>query len=196
MNTKETFIEFLKHPRVLSYQQIFDGTILQLYQAVFKSDEGKVIRRDIVHHLPAVGILPITPDDRVVMVKQYRYPIGRETYEIPAGLLELEGDALETPLAAAKRELEEETGYLAQDWTPLGDFYLSAGMSDEKIYLFKARGLTLSSDPLPQDDDEEVQREFMTREQVRKMITLNQIKDIKTFVALQFWLTEGGSDEG
>ncbi len=91
---------------------------------------------------PAVGIVAITDDQRVILVEQFRPPVGRAVVELPAGLVgDIAGAENETLLEAAKRELWEETGYAATEWTDLGSGLSSPGLTDEAIVLFLARGL-------------------------------------------------------
>lgn len=91
---------------------------------------------------PAVGIVAITNDGNVVLVEQYRVPVGRKVFELPAGLAgDVAGAESETLVAAAQRELLEETGYMAKHWTELGSGYSSPGLTDESIVLFLAEGL-------------------------------------------------------
>jgi len=93
-------------------------------------------------NLPAVGIVAITDDERVVLVEQYRPPVGRRVIELPAGLAgDVAGQEGESLLVAAKRELLEETGYSAARWTELGTGYSSPGLTDESVVLFLAEGL-------------------------------------------------------
>ncbi len=108
----------------------------------FRSDEvelpdGKVTVRDIVEHPGAVAIIPILSDGRILLVRQYRYAVGKELLEIPAGTME----AGESPQECAKRELSEETGYEAERIMELTRFYTAPGYSSELIHIFVARGL-------------------------------------------------------
>jgi ADP-ribose pyrophosphatase len=94
-------------------------------------------QRTVVSHIGAVGILALDDADRVLMIRQYRHPVGRELWEIPAGLRDVAGE----PLAAtARRELVEETGHAAREWHALLDSYASPGISSERIRIFLARG--------------------------------------------------------
>jgi 8-oxo-dGDP phosphatase len=94
--------------------------------------------RTVVEHPGAVAILGLDDANRVLMIKQYRHPVGRMLWEIPAGLRDHPG---EDPLITARRELLEETGYRARDWRVLADFYSSPGFSTERLRVFLARGL-------------------------------------------------------
>lgn len=100
---------------------------------------GGEIVREYLSHTGAVLVLAIDDDDRVVLINQYRQPIGEREWEIPAGLLDVEG---EDPLLAAQRELAEETDLVAAEWSPPHSFHSSPGGSDEIIHVFTARGLS------------------------------------------------------
>jgi 8-oxo-dGDP phosphatase len=100
--------------------------------------DGDYAERTVVTHLGAVAVLALDEQDRVLMIRQYRHPVGRELWEIPAGLRDVAGEAL---VATARRELAEETGYAAREWHALVDSYASPGISTERIRIFLARGL-------------------------------------------------------
>lgn len=112
---------------------------------------GGVVRREIVEHPGAVAILPLHDDATVVMINQYRHAVGRRLRELPAGLLDTEG---EDPVSTARRELVEEVGCTAQDWSVLVDVVSSPGFSDEAVRVFLARGLTEIGRPAGGDDEE------------------------------------------
>src|SRR5262249_42044494 len=94
--------------------------------------------RTVVTHLGAVAVLALDDAGRVLMIRQYRHPVGRQLWEIPAGLRDADG---ESPLQTAERELREETGYPASEWHTLIDYFSSPGYSTEKLRIFLARGL-------------------------------------------------------
>jgi 8-oxo-dGDP phosphatase len=122
---------------------------LRLDQVVMPG--GRCAGREVVEHPGAVAILPLHDDGSVVMVDQYRHPVGHRLRELPAGLLDMAG---EDPLSTAQRELREETGYAARDWSVLVDVVTAPGFSDEAVRVFLARGLTEVGRP-PSADDEE-----------------------------------------
>ena len=95
--------------------------------------------RDVVVHPGAVAVLALDGQDRVLLVRQYRHPVGRLLWELPAGLRDVDG---EPPLATAERELAEETGWRAESWKTLADCFTSPGMSSERIRIFLARGVS------------------------------------------------------
>jgi 8-oxo-dGDP phosphatase len=101
--------------------------------------DGTSAERDVVVHPGAVGIVALDDDDRVLMIRQYRHPAGRMLWEIPAGLRDVAGEPVSV---TAERELLEETGHRARDWRVLVDYFSSPGMTDERLRVYLARGLT------------------------------------------------------
>jgi 8-oxo-dGTP pyrophosphatase MutT (NUDIX family) len=101
--------------------------------------EGDISDRDVVEHPGAVAIVALDEQDRVLMIRQYRHPVGRLLWEIPAGLRDVDGEPV---CVTAERELLEEAGYRALDWHVLTDYFSSPGMTDERLRVFLARGLT------------------------------------------------------
>jgi 8-oxo-dGDP phosphatase len=101
--------------------------------------DGDVADRDVVRHPGAVAVLAIDDSEQVLMVRQYRHPVGHLLWELPAGLRDVDSEA---PLVTAQRELFEETGYRAAQWRTLVDFFTSPGMSSERVRIFLARGMS------------------------------------------------------
>jgi 8-oxo-dGDP phosphatase len=122
---------------------------LRLDQVVMPG--GRTAGREIVEHPGSVAILALHDDDSVVMIDQYRHPVGRRIRELPAGLLDAPD---EDPVATARRELVEEVGYTARDWSVLVDMVASPGFSDEAVRVFLACGLTKVGRPTGDDDEE------------------------------------------
>jgi 8-oxo-dGDP phosphatase len=108
--------------------------------------------RTVVSHPGAVAVLALDEASRVLMIRQYRHPVGYQLWEIPAGLRDIDGEPL---LATAQRELREETGYQARDWHVLLDNFTSPGFSTERVRIFLARGVSPSADTGYQRHDEE-----------------------------------------
>ena len=119
-------------------QEIFNGKILHLFRDTVTLPNGHPGVREVIRHVGAVCVIPITEDGNVVVERQFRYPIDSVITEIPAGKLDSKA---EDCLDAAKRELWEETGITAEEWIDLGIFYPAAAYCDEKITLYLARGL-------------------------------------------------------
>jgi ADP-ribose pyrophosphatase len=123
---------------VLASEEAFRGHVFSIRTDTVKMLDGKVAQRDYVVHPGAVGVVALDEADRVLLVRQYRHPVGWRLWELPAGLLDHPG---ENPLAAAKRELYEETHQQADDWRVLIDLFTTPGGSDEAIRLYLARGV-------------------------------------------------------
>jgi 8-oxo-dGDP phosphatase len=124
-------------PVVASAEQ-FRGKIISVRTDTVRVPEGTTTEREVVEHPGAVGVLALDDDDRVLMIRQYRHAVGRELWELPAGLRDVAG---EPTAQTARRELLEETGYRARDWHVLADYFSSPGIITERLRVFLARGL-------------------------------------------------------
>ena len=160
----------------LSGRTVFKGGIISVVHDRILLENGKETLREVVRHPGAVGILAME-DDKIVLVRQFRYPIGRELLEIPAGKLE----PGEQPMPAAIRELSEETGGFCSSMTMLGTYYGSAGIMDEIIYLYFAR-LTGRGSAHP-DEDEFLTVEKIAVDELEGRIARGEIQDGKTLSA-------------
>ena len=161
-----------------SSKQIFDGIVVKLFVDSIELPNGKPATREVVRHPGAVCVIPVTDDGEVIMVKQFRYPFGKVLLEIPAGKLEPNED----PLDAARRELEEESGVVAERVDFMGELYTTVAFTDEKIYTYIATGLTYK-DSHP-DEDEFVEVERVPLKRLVEMVMNGEIKDSKTQVAI------------
>jgi 8-oxo-dGTP pyrophosphatase MutT (NUDIX family) len=130
---------------------LYVGRILALRLDHVVMPGGRTAGREVVEHSGSVVILPLHDDASVVMIDQYRHPLGRRIRELPAGLLDAPG---EDAVTTARRELVEEVGYFARDWSVLIDLVASPGFSDEAVRVFLARGLTEVGRPIGGDDEE------------------------------------------
>ena len=135
---------------ILSAETAFEGKIWNIERESFDYNDS-VLTREFVAHPGAVAILAIDDLQRVLLIRQYRHPVRKYLWEIPAGLTDIPG---EPRLEAAKRELMEETGYVASDWTKLQDFMTTPGGNDEVISIYLARGLTHVGHDLELDGEE------------------------------------------
>ena len=164
-------------------QEIYDGVVVHLYKDTVSLPNGHPAVREVIRHVGAVGVLPLTNDGKVIIERQFRYPLNRVITEIPAGKLD---SFTEDRLSAAQRELEEETGYTAKEWTELGDYYPTPAYCDERITLYLARGLTLGQRHL--DEDEFLNFEAVPLEALVEDVMAGRITDGKTQVAiLKVW---------
>ena len=159
--------------------EIFDGVILHVFKDTVKLPNGNPATREVIRHVGAVGVIPVTDDGKVIVERQFRYPLNRVITEIPAGKLD---SFTEDRLSAAKRELEEETGYTAKEWIDMGDYYPTPAYCDERITLYLARGLALGQRHL--DEDEFLNFEAVPLETLVEQVMDGTITDGKTQVAI------------
>lgn len=128
---------------VVSSAEQYEGRIISVRTDTIRSPEGNTAVREVVTHPGAVGVVALEesgPAPRVLMIRQYRHPVGRLLWELPAGLRDVAGEPL---LRTGRRELLEETGYRAARWDVLVDYFSSPGISTERLRVFLARGLEL-----------------------------------------------------
>ncbi|MEU4312986.1 NUDIX hydrolase [Nocardia sp. NPDC024068] len=133
---------------------VYSGAILALRVDRVEMPDGRVVEREVVEHHGAVAVVAVDDDGQVVLIRQYRHPLGERLLELPAGLIDIPG---EDPLEAAKRELAEETGLAARDWSVLVDVALSPGFTDEALRVYLARGLTETHRPDPEHEEADLE---------------------------------------
>jgi ADP-ribose pyrophosphatase len=136
---------------VVATEPIFRGHVIGLRRDEVRMSDGSLVHREVVEHPGAVGVVALDEDEHVVLVNQYRHPVRRRLDELPAGLLDKDGEA---PLDAAHRELAEEAGLRADEWHVLVDLNPSPGMSDEAIRIYLARGLETVDDDFDPEHEE------------------------------------------
>ena len=124
---------------VLKTEPVFDGHVISLRLDTVAMPGGGESVREVVHHGGAVGIVALDDEDRVVMIRQYRHPVREHLWEVPAGLLDVEGEAA---VDAARRELAEEVQLAAERWSLLTTHHPSPGFCDERVVLYLAEGLS------------------------------------------------------
>lgn len=136
--------------RVTSSEVVFEGRVWNVRRDEFEFADHR-ITREYVDHTGAVAVLAIDTDDRVLLINQYRHPIGTRDWELPAGLLDVAG---EPPMEAARRELAEEADLAAEHWSELITFHTSPGGSNEVLRVYEARGLTAVREPYARTEEE------------------------------------------
>ncbi|MDF2570771.1 MAG: nudF [Sporomusa sp.] len=166
------------HEELISSTRLFEGKVINLRRDEVKLPNGKTGTREVVEHPGAVAVVPLTTDSKVILVRQFRHPVQQVMLEVPAGKL----DPGEKPEACALRELKEETGYVAGRIRKLTSMYTTPGFSNEIIHIFLAEGL-IESDKDP-DEDEFINSESYTLDQIAEMVATGEICDAKSLVAL------------
>lgn len=159
-------------------QEIFSGKVVRLVRDTVRLPDGKETGREVILHNGAVCVAALR-DGKILLVRQFRYPFGQVIWEVPAGKLDFPG---EDHLEAAKRELSEETGYTAENFRFIGEFYGSPAILGERIYMYLATGLKAGKRHL--DDDEFLDVFEIPFEEAVKMIARGEIPDGKTQAAV------------
>jgi len=167
--------------KTVKSQTIYEGNIIRVQLDQVILPDGGTSQREIVKHPGAVAVVAITDEKKLVLVRQFRKPLEKTILEIPAGKLEPGED----PRACAFRELEEETGYQAEEMTPLVSFYTSPGFADEIMHLYVANGLR-KGEAQP-DQDEFVELVELTLPEAWQRIADGEICDAKTVAAVYYW---------
>ncbi len=163
----------------LSSEEVFAGELLHIFRDKVALPNGNTATREINRHVGAVCMVPLTSDGRLVVERQFRYPLDQVITEIPAGKL---NGADEDRLEAAKRELKEETGLTADEWTDWGDFFPAPAYSNERITMYLARGLHGGSQQL--DADEFLHVQAVPVAELLAEVLAGQIVDGKTQIAV------------
>nr|WP_072537313.1 NUDIX hydrolase [Anaerococcus mediterraneensis] len=175
------------YEKTIKSDSIYDGKILKLRVETVELENKRYSKREIVDHQKGVGIIAYDGDDKIWMVKQYRKALDKMTLEIPAGLV----DPGELPIEAAKRELQEEVGYLPNTIIYLFDMHSSPGFTNDKLSFFVGKNLERSS--LDQDEDENVIAESFYIKELYQMVENGEITDAKSIIAILYALK--GLDE-
>lgn len=164
--------------KLIDSTRVFEGRMISVRVDNVQLPTEKKVTREVVEHPGAVAVVAIREDKTVVMVRQYRHPAGKILLEIPAGKL----DEGENPDACAVRELEEETGYKAAVIRKLATVYTTPGFTDELMHIYAAEGLSQSKQNM--DEDEFIDIDYYTPQQLKEMIQAGQIEDAKTLLGL------------
>ncbi|MEN2742874.1 NUDIX hydrolase [Microbacterium sp. X-17] len=137
-------------PEIVSSDVVYAGRVWDVRSDAFLYNGERIVRQYVAHP-GAAAIVAVDADDRMLLIQQYRHPIRRRDWEVPAGLLDVVG---EEPLAAAQRELAEEADLVAATWEPLVSVFTTPGGNNEVVHLFLARDLTSAGEPHPRAEEE------------------------------------------
>ena len=167
--------------KVISSREVYRSDIFRVTEDHAKDPKGFEIRRSIVRHNGSAVMMAVDDRRRILLVRQFRLPANAHLWELPAGRL----DPGEKPLQAAKRELQEETGYSARRWKKLISFYPSPGYVSEKMTIFLATELTAgTAQPM---EDERIECRWFTAKELEQKIRSNSIQDAKTIIGYLLW---------
>ena len=166
------------YEKQIETETVYKGQIVNVRRDIVELLNGNKADREVVEHPGGVCIVAVTNDKKVLMVRQYRYPVREELLEIPAGKLEYG----EEPFSCAKRELSEETGCTAGKWIDLGAIYPSAGVYGEVLYQYLA--LDLQQGKMHLDENELLSVEEMDIDELIDLIKTNKLKDGKSIIGI------------
>lgn len=164
--------------RLIKNELVYDGVLLKVQRSEARLPDGSTGVREWIAHPGATAVIPLTDKGTVILVKQFRYPLGKVTVEIPAGKL----DPGEEPVVCAHRELREETGMTATKLDYIGSFVTTPAFTDEVIHLYVGTGLVAGNEAT--DADEFIDVEERSLEDVFKAVEAGEINDAKTMIAL------------
>ncbi|MEG3928892.1 MULTISPECIES: NUDIX hydrolase [unclassified Microcoleus] len=163
-------------PQLLKQRLFYQGRKFNFDVATLRLPNGSEGEWECIRHPGGALAVPVTPEGKLVLVRQYRFATKGRILEFPAGTVEIN----ENPAETIKREIEEETGYRAGKWQKLGQFFLAPGYSDEIIYAFLAQDLEKLEKPPAQDDDEDMETVLFTPEELEKAILAGEPIDSKS----------------
>jgi len=159
---------------ILESERVFEGRVWDVRRESVAFGDGE-ITRDFVDHTGAVAVLALDDEDRVCLIRQYRHPVRAREWELPAGLLDLEG---ESPLLGAQRELAEEVDLVAAEWSVLADFQTSPGGSNEALRIYLARGLSDAPEAFARTDEEaELEKHWVPLDEIVDAILARDVQN-------------------
>lgn len=169
--------------KILGREKKYSAHVFDVYSLNVELPNGKQRTYDLVTHVPAVVIVPVTEDGKILFVEQFRMGANAALLELPAGILNGD-DGNEDALEGARRECREETGYDAETIERIGGIYMTPGYCTEYIHIYLAQGLKKS--PLPQDDDEFLNLSALPIDEAYRLAEMGEMNDAKTVAALMF----------
>jgi len=170
------FADQPEHWDVVSSAQELRGRLISVRSDKVRTPDNQIAEREVVHHPGAVAVLALDESQRVLMIRQYRHPVGYLLWEIPAGLRDVKGEPLQ---ATAARELLEEAGYRAREWHSLVDYFSSPGFSTERLRVFLARRLErvpeAERDFVPKDEEAHLLLDWLPLDEAVRLVLAGQL---------------------
>jgi ADP-ribose diphosphatase len=167
-------------PERLSHERVFDGKVFDVDRDRVRMPNGREVTVDVIRHVSSAVLVPMPEPGRVILIRQYRYPINRWLWELPAGSV----DEGETPEQAARRECHEEIGQIPDTIVRLGSMFPTPGYCDEEMFFFRVSGLSVPPDAAVLDEDEDIEVHLFTLKEAREMVRRGEIIDMKTVIGL------------
>lgn len=170
----------MNDPERLSHERVFDGKVFGVDRDRVRLPHGREVSLDVVRHPRSVVLLPVPEPGHIILVRQYRYPINRWLWELPAGSV----DEGEQPEQAARRECHEEIGQVPSTVVRLAALYPTPGYCDEEMLFFRVSDLREGDEPAAVDEDEDIEARVFTLREAREMVRSGEIVDMKTVAGL------------
>jgi ADP-ribose pyrophosphatase len=165
---------------VIAREKVFEGRVWDVVRDEIDYGGTRIVR-EYVDHTGAVAVLAMDERERVLVIKQYRHPVRRRDWEIPAGLLDKEG---EPPLASAQRELAEEADLVAEEWSVLAEFYTTPGGSNEAIRIYLARGVREAPEAFARTDEEaDIEKRWVPLDELVEAVLARQVQNPSLVIA-------------
>jgi ADP-ribose pyrophosphatase len=168
--------------KTINTTSVYEGKVVDLRVDEVSLPNGRTAKRELIKHPGAVAVIPITKDNKIVLVEQFRKPLEKSLVEIPAGKVEI-GEA---PEVTARRELEEETGYTTNELSFVTSFYTSPGFADELMHIYITDELEKMDTPPASDEDEFVEVLELTLDEAKELVEQERIHDAKTNYAILY----------
>ena len=167
-------------PEVLAHERTFDGKVFDVDRDRVRMPNGREVTVDVVRHVKSVVLVPVPQPGHVVLIRQFRYPVNRWMWELPAGSV----DQGEQPEAAARRECHEEIGQVPDTIVRLAALHPTPGYCDEEMIFFRLSGFSTPDEAAHLDEDEDIEARTFALRDAREMIRSGEITDMKTIVGL------------
>lgn len=164
----------------LESERVFTGTVFAVDRDRVKMPNGRAVTVDVVRHARSVVLVPIPAPGKVILIRQYRYPVNAFLWELPAGSV----DEGESPEQAARRECHEEIGLVPSTIVRLSAMYPTPGYCDEEMVFFRLSGLEKTDEKAELDEDEDIESKVFDLADARDMVRSGEIRDMKTLVGL------------
>jgi ADP-ribose diphosphatase len=170
----------MSDPELISTTRVLKGKVFDIDRDRVRMPDGREVTVEVVRHPPSVVLVPIPEPGHIILIRQFRYPVRRWLWELPAGSV----DEGETPEAAARRECHEEIGLVPDTVVRLAAFYPTPGYCDEEMVFFRLSGLNETDEKAAVDEDEDIEPKTFTIADAREMVRRGEISDMKTVVGL------------
>lgn len=168
-------------PKVLESEEVYKGKIITIKRDTLTRGDGKNFVRETAVSSDAVAVVAIDEQGRILLIRQYRHPMGRPVWEIPAGKMDVDG---EQPEETAIRELQEETDTTAESVELLTLFLNSAGWTNEKTYVYLAKGLRNVPEFQRENEEADIEKKWVSLEDAYEMVITGELDDAKTVIGI------------